>query len=77
MCKVIVKEPEKNIQFIIYNHLYSRNGTSFTVDELKKELNQQYHLEIEEPVLNIEIGDMIRNGIVTRGVNCYKRAAVV
>ncbi len=77
MCNVIVKEPEKNTDFILYNHLYSRHDASFTLDTLVKELNQQYHLEIQEPALEIEIGNMVRDGFVTRAVSGYKRTAVL
>ena len=77
MCRVIVKEPEKNTMFIVYNHLYSRKETSFTLNDLMEELNQQYNLNIAEPTLRNEIANMIRNGIVTRGVSCYKRTAMI
>ena len=77
MCKVIVKEPKKNAGFIIYNHLYSRNEASFTLDILKRELDQQYHLVVEESALKIEIANMLKKGIVTRCVGGYKRTALL
>lgn len=77
MSKVILKNPEEYIPFIIYNHLYSRSSACFTVDELKRELEQLYHITIEASALKAELDDMVGNGALAYGVNCYKRAAMV
>ena len=48
MCKVIVREPEKHIGFIIYNHLFSKSITySFTIEQLAEELKQ---LNLDRPL---------------------------
>ena len=77
MSKVILKNPEEYIPFIIYNYLYSRSGACFSMDELKKELEQLCHITIESSVLKAELDNMVRNGALVYGVNCYKRAAMV
>lgn len=77
MSKVILKNPEEHISFIIYNHLYSRSNACFSMDELKMELEQRYHITIEESALKAELDNMIRNGALVYGVNCYKRATMV
>lgn len=77
MSKVIIKNPEEYMPFIIYNYLYSRSDACFTMDELKKELEQLCHITIESSVLKAELDNMVRNGALVYGVNCYKRAAIV
>ena len=77
MSKVILKKPEEYMPFIIYNYLYSRSSACFTTDELKRELEQLCHIPIEASALKAELDDMVRNGALSYGVNCYKRAAMV
>ena len=38
MCKVVIDRPEENAGFIIFNHLYSREKDTFTVQSLAEEL---------------------------------------
>lgn len=77
MSKVILKNPEEYIPFIIYNYLYSRSGACFSMDELKRELEQLCHITIESSALKAELDNMVRNGALVYGMNCYKRAAMV
>ena len=43
MCKVVVNDANKNVEFIIYNHLFSKEKYEFTISELVEDLHQ-YHL---------------------------------
>lgn len=46
MCKVLVKDPKKDVDFIIYNHLFSKDPSyTFTVGQLVLEL-RRYKLDI-------------------------------
>lgn len=71
MCKVIVKEPEKNIGFIIYNHLFSNDATyNFTVDQLAEEL-KQYNLDLHRNVVKREVDEYVRAGNLRLRVDGY------
>lgn len=74
MCKVIVKKPEDNVEFIIYNHLYSRVNGTFTIDEIVNEM-RNYHLSLSPDDVQSEINNMIRDGIIIRNFGSYTRVA--
>ena len=40
MCKVVVNDANKNVEFIIYNHLFSKEKYEFTISELVEDLHQ-------------------------------------
>ena len=70
MCKVIVKDSNKNVDFIIYNHLFSRNNYKFTVNELVNEL-KLYNLELSTEYVQKEIDDFIKSGLVNQSFRSY------
>ena len=70
MSKVIVKDSNKNVDFIIYNHLFSRNNYKFTVNELVNEL-KQYNLELSTEYVQKEIDDFIKSGLVNQRFRSY------
>lgn len=74
MCKVIVKNPRDNVGFILYNHLYSREKGTFTIDEIINEL-KHYHLSLSEDDVQSELNNMVRDGIVIRNFGSYTRTA--
>ncbi len=76
MCKVIVENPSKNVGFIPYNHLDSRENGPFTIDELMAELNQ-YNIGISTRDIQPEIDYMVKSGMVIRGVETYRRVAML
>lgn len=69
-CNVIIKQPQKNKEFILYNHLYARKNKTFTVNELAKEL-QQYHVRMTKKAIQHEINEMASNGLVIHEVGAY------
>lgn len=76
MCKVVIDRPEENAGFIIFNHLYSREKDTFTVQSLAEEL-MQYHLEISPSELQREINLLIEDGAVSQRVGHYRRMAML
>ncbi|MBO7733420.1 MAG: hypothetical protein J6S67_12720 [Methanobrevibacter sp.] len=58
MCKVIVKEPEKHIGFILTNHLYSRKPRIFTLKEIIEEM-KQYNIVNRDNEIIAEINDLL------------------
>ncbi len=60
MCKVIVKEPEKHIGFILTNHLYSRKPRTFTIAEIIEEM-KQYNIVNKDKEIIAEINDLLKN----------------
>lgn len=76
MCKVIVDNSCDNEMFILYNHLYAREENSFTIKDLSKEL-KRYNITLDDKTLELEMNNMVKNGIVSRGVDTYKRIAMV
>ena len=65
MCKVIVRETNKDIDFILFNHLYSRKGIEFTIPDLIKEL-EVYHIHFSDKDIQDEIDDYLKRGFVSR-----------
>ena len=53
MCKVVVDNTERNADFIIYNHLFSKVNCNFTVPQLVEEL-QVYNLELSQEYVQAE-----------------------
>ena len=46
MCKINVVVNAENADFVLFNHLYSREGGSFSIRELRNELRALYGLEV-------------------------------
>lgn len=71
MCKVLVKEPNKSVDFIIYNHLFSHNSSyTFTIEQLVNEL-QKYNLGISAEYVRKEVNDFIKSGLIIQKFRCY------
>lgn len=70
MTQLMVPVTKKNRGFIIYNHLYSREGT-FTLRKLKAEILNLYGLEIKLAELKYIIKDYIESGFVMYHFNEY------
>ncbi len=65
MCKVLVKKPIDNFDFILFNHLYSRKDISFTIPVLTGEL-LEYNLKVTDADVQKEINKYIKQGFVSR-----------
>lgn len=70
MCKVVVNDAKKDAEFILYNHLFSRENYKFTVSQLVKEL-QDYNLNLTQEFVQAEIDDFIEAGLVNQNFRCY------
>lgn len=74
MCKVLVKDPKKDVDFIIYNHLFSKDSSyRFTVSQLVDELHQ-YNLDVSSEYVEKEVSSYVRSGLVKQHVRCYSIA---
>ncbi len=70
MCKVIVKDSSKNVEFIIYNHLFSHDFYKFTISQLVDEL-RQYNLELSADFVTKEVDGFVKAGLVNQNFRCY------
>lgn len=70
MCKVIMGESEKNLGFVLYNHLYSRKSKDFTTVDLIPEI-KKYNLDFTQKELQKEIDTLVDNGTVSQRVRHY------
>lgn len=70
MCKVILNDANKNVEFIIYNHLFSKNNYKFTVSQLVEEL-RQYNLELSQEFVQTEVDAFIQSGLVNQSFRSY------
>ena len=70
MCKVVVDNTERNADFIIYNHLFSKVNCNFTVPQLVEEL-QVYNLELSQEYVQAEINSFVQSGLVTQNFRSY------
>lgn len=72
MCKVIVKNIDNNVGFVIYNHLFSKEkyGYVFTTEGLRKEL-RQYNLNLSTNAVQQEVDSMIKAGLVSQTYKGY------
>ena len=70
MCKVNVKKSMQGVEFIIYNHLFSKSTYSFTVNQLIHDL-EQYDLELSLEDVQHEINSLVKAGLVKHNLRCY------
>lgn len=71
MCKVLVKDAKRNVEFIIYNHLFSKDTSyRFTVKQLVSELHQ-YDLELSSEYVEKEVKSFVKLGLVKQNFRCY------
>lgn len=65
-----MKDSAQNIDFIIYNHLFSKDTYRFTVNDLVEELHQ-YNLELSADFVQREIDTFVRSGLVNQNFRSY------
>lgn len=70
MCRVMVKKPEENVEFIIYNHIFSKVDYKFTISQLAEELHQ-YNLNLPQKYIQSEINAFIKSGLVYQNFQYY------
>ena len=70
MCKVNVKKSMQGVEFIIYNHLFSKSTYSFTVNQLIHDL-EQYDLELSLEDVQHEINSLVKAGLVNQNFRWY------
>ncbi len=71
MCKVLVKDSNKNVDFIIYNHLFSQDPSyTFTVEQLVLEL-RRYKLDISTEYVKKEVNSFVKSGLINQKFRCY------
>lgn len=73
MCKVLIKDNKSNkdVDFIIYNHLFSKDSSyRFTVDDLVKEL-RQYNLNLSTEYVEKEVNSFVKSGLLNQNFRCY------
>ena len=74
--KVIVKNPEKNIGFILCNHLCQRSQKDFTLKDVISEL-KQYHIKNKDKEIQNELTELVDSGILLRTVNGFVMSGTV
>lgn len=70
MCKVILKNDSKNIDFIIYNLLFAENEYYFTTKKLLEEVRNYYPL-ISEDIIQTKIDLLMSEGLIRKKVEIY------
>ena len=70
MCKVVAENPEENIGYVLYNHIFARKSDDFTVDCLEEELSD-FDITREDIRKGIEL--LFHDGVISQWVGYYKR----
>lgn len=70
MCRVVVRDSKKDKEFIIYNHIFSKDYYSFTIPQLVQDL-KQYNLELTADYVQTEINIFIRSGLIKQNFKKY------
>lgn len=70
MCTVILEKPGQNVDFIMYNHLFSKSNYKFTVKQLYNEL-AQYGIDVTEETIESKIENWIKSGVVKENIGYY------
>lgn len=70
MCKIVVNDANKNVEFIIYNHIFSKEKYEFTISELVEDLHQ-YHLDLTQEFVQSEVNDFIQSGLIVQNLRNY------
>ena len=76
MCKVIIERSEEKTGFMVSNHLFSRKGADFTIQQLNDEL-KQYDFELQEGDLQRVVNSLVDDGVVPQRVGYYKRVSML
>lgn len=70
MCTVILEKPKQNVDFIMYNHLFSKANYKFTIQQLYEEL-AQYGIGVTEDIVKNKIENWIKSGVVKQNIDYY------
>ena len=70
MTRLLVKVSEKNKGFILYNHLFIKKDP-WTLEEIQKELKDDYGLEVDMNFLRHEIKGYLDSGLVMHDLSGY------
>lgn len=70
MTRLLVKVSEKNKGFILYNHLFVKKDP-WTLEEIRKELKDDYGLEVDMNFLRHEIREYLDSGLVMHDLSGY------
>lgn len=70
MCKIVLENPRENVDFIIYNHLFSIFNYRFTINQLTEDL-KQYNLSLSKEDVQEKVSDFIRLGLVRQSFKDY------
>lgn len=70
MCQAIIEKTNQNVDFIIYNYLFSKNDYSFTIDELVDAL-KEYNLNLKKEFVRKTIDAYVDVGMINEGISSY------
>ncbi len=70
MTRLLVKVSEKNREFVLYNHLFVKKDP-WTLEEIQKELKDDYGLEVDMNFLRYEIREYLDSGLVMHDLSGY------
>lgn len=70
MCRVVVNNSKKDADFIIYNHLFSKENYRFTISQLTEEL-QEYNLNLSKKCVQKKIEEFVRAGLIKQNFRYY------
>lgn len=68
--KINTNAVKDNIQFVIYNHIFSKRKYIFTESQLLHEL-EQYNLFLSEEDIRDIIKEFMRTGLLYQYNNCF------
>ncbi len=73
MCQIYIKKNKikENEDFIFYNHIFSRNKSKFTINELREEL-QKYNLILTREDIQKKVDRFVSFGLVDQNFQEYK-----
>ena len=70
MCRVVIKNTGENIEFVVYNHIFSQEQYFFTTEKLRNDL-KQYNLELSIQNVQYEINQLIKAGLINQTFKGY------
>lgn len=70
MCVVLLEKPTDNVEFILYNHIFSQKDYRFTIDQLVEEL-KQYDLCLTSEYVENQINEWVIYGLIDENLNDF------
>ena len=70
MTALMVRVSDKNKEFVLYNHLFSKK-TPFTIAEIQQELKDNYGLDVTETFLKYKFRDYLDCGLLVHEFDKY------